>query len=204
MAAICAAGGAALARQRWIGRWLIPGSGALLIGVALLVLIPELGAEIGWLATLALAAAGFALLSLVDRFAFPVCSSCDHHKHSGVLLEGLAGPLLIAVAIHAFVDGWGMVAVGQGAPGAARPVMLAILLHKIPEGLTLGALTRASFATAPIALGWCLLAEVATIVGGGAGLWLTPGAWVGYPLALAAGTFLFLGSGAIRARTSRR
>jgi zinc transporter ZupT len=202
VAAVCAAGGAALAGQGWLTRYLIPLSGGLLIGVAAGVLMPELAADLGWPLTLGLAALGYGLLIAVDRLAFPICPSCDHAGDNTVhgvrQLESFAAPLLIAVAIHAFVDGWGLVAVGKAAPEASRPLTMAILLHKMPEGLTLGAVTRASFATAGQALVWCVAAEMATIAGGGAGLWLTPVRWVSYPLAMAAGTFLFLGGGALR------
>jgi zinc transporter ZupT len=200
VAAVCAAGGSAIAGHRWLTKCLIPLSGGLLILVAIGVLIPELAEEIGWLATLGLVAAGYALLMIADRYAFPICPSCDHAGGGTRLVAGFAAPLLVAVAIHAFVDGWGLVAVGKAAPAASRSVSTAILLHKIPEGLTLGALTRASFASAGTAVFWCVGAELATIVGGGVGLWLTPVRWISYALALAAGTFLFLGSGALRAR----
>lgn len=202
VAALCAAGGVALAGHRWLTRYLVPLSGGLLIGVAVGVLIPELAAEIGWATALAMAGIGFVLLAAIDRLAFPICPSCDH-KHASLRLEGFAAPLLMAVGIHAFVDGWGMVAVAKGAPEASRAVTLAILLHKVPEGLTLGTLTRASFATTGTAMLWCMLAEMATVLGGGAGLWLTPAQWVGFPLAMAAGTFVFLGSGALRASWGR-
>jgi hypothetical protein len=43
-----------------------------------------------------------------------------------------------------------------------------------------------------------------TIAGGCAGLWLTPAAWASYPLAIAAGTFLFLGGEALGVRLPGR
>lgn len=206
VAALGAAGGALLASRGTVVRYLIPLSGVILVGVALAVLIPELAADIGWVPTLALAAAGYGALMAVDRLAFSVCPSCahyehDHHHHGpDVRLEGFLVPLLAAVAIHAFVDGWGLVAARTVAPGAGKPLAVAILLHKIPEGLTLGAVTRASFDRTGPALGWCIAVEMATLIGGATGLWLTPGAWVSYPLAVAAGTFLFLGGGALGVR----
>jgi zinc transporter ZupT len=182
-------------------RYLIPLSGVILVGVALAVLIPELAAEIGWVPTIALAMAGYGALMAVDRLAFSVCPSCDQHKHGpDIRLEGFLVPLLTAVALHAFVDGWGLVAASTSTPGAGKPLAVAILLHKIPEGLTLGAVTRASFDGFGSALGWCVAVEMATLAGGATGLWLTPGAWVSYPLAVAAGTFLFLGGGALGVR----
>ena len=182
-------------------RYLIPLSGVILVGVALAVLMPELATVIGWAPTIARAAAGYGALMAIDRLAVSVCPSCDHHKHGpDIRLEGFLTPLLAAVAFHAFVDGWGLVAAHTVTPGAGKALAAAILLHKIPEGLTLGAVTRASFDRIGSALGWCVAVEMATVAGGAAGLWLTPGAWVSYPLAVAAGTFLFLGGGALGVR----
>ena len=199
VASLGAAGGAVLATRGALVRYLIPLSGVILVGVALAVLMPELAADIGWVPTVSLAAAGYCALMAVDRLAFSVCPSCEHHKHE-VRLEGFLVPLLSAVAIHAFVDGWGLVAARMATPGAGKPLTVAILLHKIPEGLTLGAVTRASFERTGWALAWCVAVEAATLAGGGIGLWLTPGLWVSYPLAVAAGTFLFLGGGALGVR----
>ena len=205
VASLAAALGVLLAGRGSFTRYLIPVSGALLIGVAALVLMPELADGMGWPLTVALAAGGYAALMAVDRLAFSVCPSCDHKAHSPeVKLQGFAAPLLLAVALHAFVDGWGLVAVQMATPGAGRSLTLAILLHKLPEGLTLGAMTGASFGNAGTALAWCVAVEMATIAGGGAGMWLTPAAWVSYPLAVAAGTFLFLGGGALGVRLGRK
>jgi zinc transporter ZupT len=183
-------------------RMLIPLSGGLLIGVAIFGLIPELVLEIGWLRGLGLVAAGYLLLKLLDRFAFSVCPSCAHdHSHEGCAepLHGFAGPLIGATAIHAFVDGWGLVAVqiGTHTPGAGTAFAAALLLHKIPEGLALGTILRASVDREWTALALCAAVELSTLAGGATGLWLTPVDWVSYPLALAGGTFLFLGVHAV-------
>jgi zinc transporter ZupT len=190
-------------------RMLIPLSGGLLIGVAAFGLIPELVLDIGWIRGLGLVALGYLLLQGLDRFAFSVCPSCAHdHSHEGCAepLHGFAGPLLAATSIHAFVDGWGLVAVRMGThtPGAETAFTAALLLHKIPEGLALGTILRASVGRASTAFLLCALVETATVVGGGAGLWLTPANWVSYPLAIAGGTFLFLGVHAVDGDWKRR
>lgn len=218
LVAIAAAGaGVALLAEGKHTRVLIPLSGGLLIGVAAFGLIPELVLDIGWLRGLALVAVGYGLLKILDRFAFSVCPSCAHdHSHEGCAepLHGFAAPLLTATAIHAFVDGWGLVAVQMGThtPGASMAFAAALFLHKIPEGLALGtilraslpALLRASRHRAWMALALCALVESATIIGGATGLWLTPANWVSYPLAIAGGTFLFLGVHAVHGDWKRR
>jgi len=167
-------------------------SGVLLVCVALFGLIPELVRELGWVRTIPLSAAGYGVLMLLDHHGYAVCPSCSHG-------EKFAGSLVAATAVHAFVDGWGLVAArGQG--GVSSAIVLAILLHKAPEGLALGAMLRASSRGAWMAVGLCCVAELPTILGGGAGLWLTPPGWIDYLLSLVAGTFLFLGMHALRPR----
>jgi zinc transporter ZupT len=210
LVAITSAGaGVALLGQGRHTRMLIPLSGGLLIGVAAFGLIPELVLDIGWIRGLALVAFGYLLLQGLDRFAFSVCPSCAHdHSHEGCAepLHGFAGPLLAATTIHAFVDGWGLVAVRMGThtPGAGTAFTAALLLHKIPEGLALGTILRASVGRAWTAFLLCALVETATIAGGGTGFWLTPVEWVSYPLAIAGGTFLFLGVHAVDSDWKRR
>jgi len=167
-------------------------SGALLVCVALFGLIPELVRELGWVRTIPLAAAAYGVLMVLDHRGYAVCPSCSHG-------EKFAGSLVAATAVHAFVDGWGLVAArGQGSVSSA--IVLAILLHKAPEGLALGAMLRAASRGAWMAVGLCCVAELPTILGGGAGLWFTPPGWIDYLLSLVAGTFLFLGIHALRPR----
>jgi zinc and cadmium transporter len=204
-----AASGAALLANQKRTRILIPLSGGLLVGVAGFGLIPELADDMGWLLSLVLVAFGYGLLKFLDRFAFSVCPSCAHdHHHEGCQepLHGFAGPLLIAIAVHAFVDGWGLVTVPMATlrPGAGTVFAAALFLHKIPEGLALGTMVRASVHRAGTALAWCAAVELATVVGGVVGLWLTPARWVNYPLAMAGGTFLFLGVHSVHADWKRR
>jgi zinc and cadmium transporter len=209
VAVASAAAGVALLGHGKHTRMLIPLSGGLLIGVAAFGLIPELVLDIGWLRGVLLVAAGYALLKVLDRFAFSVCPSCAHdHSHESCAepLHGFAGPLLAATTIHAFVDGWGLVTVqvGTRTPGAGTVFAAALLLHKIPEGLALGTILRASVDKAWTAFALCVAVELSTVAGGATGLWLTPADWVSYPLAIAGGTFLFLGVHAVHSDWKRR
>jgi hypothetical protein len=172
---------------------LVPVSGGLLAAVAMFALIPETAGEIGWPVALLEACAGYGLLEIFDRMGLPVCPSCSHS-------HGFSGPLVAATAIHAFVDGWGMMAIG-GSSGhdVSRAILAALLLHKIPEGLALGAILRMSAGTASRAVALAILAELPTLIGGIVGMRAAQATWIGYPLALAAGAYLFLGIHAIRA-----
>jgi zinc and cadmium transporter len=202
VAAISAAAlGVSLTARPRVSRLLIPLSGGFLVLVAVFGLIPEIVEDLGWARVLPLVALGTGLLFALDRAAFPVCPSCDHHAEKDAE-KGLAGPLMAATALHAFVDGWGLVAVQVHARGhgalAGGAIAAAILLHKIPEGLALGSMSGVLMGGQGTALGWCAAVEFSTLAGAAIGLWLTPAEWVGYPLAIAAGTFLFLGIQALR------
>jgi ZIP family zinc transporter len=169
-------------------RFLVPVSGGLLAAVALFGLLPEVAEETGWLAAVLTVCAGYAVLEAIDRAGVPVCPSCSHS-------HGFSGPLVIATAVHSFVDGWGMTA----PHGAAEALAAVLLLHKIPEGLALGAILRMSAQKPGRAALLAMAAELPTIVGGWIGLRAVPAEWFNYPLAAVAGAYLFLGIHAVRA-----
>jgi zinc transporter ZupT len=190
-------------RQR--ARVVVPFSAGVLLGVAVFGLAPELAVELGWVRVLELACGGYGALLLIDRFVYPVCPACaHHHEHTGceAELHGFAAPLIAAAAAHSFLDGWSVATAQFSLPlGLRIAVPLAIALHKAPEGVALGGILRAAMASRAGALGWCLLAEGATLAGGAAGMTLVPylgTAWITYPLGLAAGWLFYLGWHAVQ------
>ncbi|MEO7143933.1 MAG: hypothetical protein ABI165_10595, partial [Bryobacteraceae bacterium] len=125
-----------------ISRRIIPFGAGVLIGVAVLFVLPELADFFQWRIALAWFAGGFALLWVIDRRIYAVCPSCSpghDHDHCGARLHGFAGPLLAAAALHSFLDGW---AVGSGSQTGSSTLgvalVVAIALHKLPEGIALG------------------------------------------------------------------
>jgi zinc transporter ZupT len=191
-------------------RRLVPFSGGVLVGVALFWVLPEMADFLNWFNALAWVAAGFAGLWVVDRFLHPVCPACSHphdHDHSSAELHGFAPPLLIAAAVHSLLDGWSVSAASDASAHLGMPFVLAIAIHKIPEGLALGVIVRAAMESRRAALGWCLLAESATLAGAGVELVLAPylGPQILHAfLAIAGGTFLYLGGHAIHGEFQRR
>jgi zinc transporter ZupT len=191
---------------------LVPLGGGLLLGVAIFGLLPELAGDIGWAAGLPLFAAGYLMLFTLDRYGYPVCPSCSHdHDHGhceAPPLHGFVGPLVAATALHAFLDGWGLASASNSAAAGLRlSIPLAVLIHKIPEGLALGSILRASTSSRAAAFGGCVIAEGATLAGGAAALAAAPrlgDQWIGYPLAVAGGCFIFLGFHAIHGEWKRR
>ncbi len=200
LATLVALGGAAIglavSSARETTHAIVPFSGGILLGVAVFDLLPELIRGIGWTWVLPLFAIGFGLLSLVDRL------------ERADLSRGFAVPLLVAASVHAFVDGWGIASAAQSAAVGVRVGLpIAVLLHKLPEGVSLGGLLRASEKSQWKAFGWCFAAESATMVGGVVGLAMTPRfgtVWVSYPLAVAGGCFVYLGLHAVHAEWKQR
>jgi zinc transporter ZupT len=197
------------ARRR--ARVVVPLSAGVLLGVALFGLLPEMVTEQGWPISLVLFAAGYVLLLLVNKFAYPVCPTCSHdHDHQACEseLHGFAGPLMAAAALHSFLDGWSVATVQLTAPlGLRIAVPLAVALHKLPEGIALGGILRASVRSRSSAMWFCILAEGTTLVGGALGLAMGPHLgtrWITYPLGLTAGWILYLAYHAIHEEWRRR
>lgn len=192
-------------------RVLVPFSAGVLLGVAVFGLVPEIALEAGWFSALALFGAGYGCLYLVNRYAYPVCPTCSHdHDHGACSTElhGFAAPLLIAAAMHSFLDGWSVASSQLTAPlGLRLAVPLAVTLHKLPEGLALGGILRASTKSRSSAVLWCIIAEGATLIGGIAALWMAPrlgSEWVTYPPGLMAGWLFYLGWHAVHEEWRRR
>lgn len=192
-------------------RLVVPFSAGVLIGVVLFGLLPELIEECGWVLTLAFFGGGYGLLFWVNRNVAPICPTCSHdhdHQHCDTALHGFAAPLIGASLLHSFFDGWSISTVQFASHDAIRlAVPLAIALHKIPEGMALGAIVRASVSSRGTAAFWSIVVEGATLAGGLLALAISPRigtAWITYPLGLAAGWLFYLGTHAIHEEWKRR
>jgi zinc transporter ZupT len=180
-----------------------------LVGVAVFFVVPEMAHVFDWPGALAWASAGFVLLWTVDRYVYNVCPSCSHsHDHDRCVtrLHGFAGPLLTAAALHSVLDGWTLAASQEtGTLGAV--FFLGIAVHKLPEGLALGVIARAALRSNHSAIAGCAAAEMATLIGAALEMILYQYiglTWIYGLLALAAGSFLYLGYHAIHAEYKRR
>jgi zinc transporter ZupT len=192
-------------------RVVVPFSAGVLLGVAVFGLLPELAVESGWAVSGALFLAGYGLLYVVNRYAYPVCPTCSHdHDHNACSTElhGFAGPLIVAAALHSFLDGWSVATVQSAAPlGLRVAVPLAVALHKLPEGIALGGILSAAVKHRGAAMLWCVVAEGTTLAGGGLGLALASHlgtGWTMYPLGITAGWLCYLGYHAVHEEWKRR
>jgi zinc transporter ZupT len=191
-----------------LARQMVPFSGGVLLGIAAFWVMPEMSEFFGWPGVILWVAAGFGGLWVVDRYVYPVCPSCSHthdHEVCSTRLHGFAAPMLIAAGLHSFLDGWMLPAAVQSSFGDA--FVLGIALHKIPEGLALAVIVRAALASPRKALIGCAAAEVMTVAGAAAEMLVAPylgAGWAHSLLALAAGSFLYLGYHAIHSEYRRR
>ena len=100
------------------------------------------------------------------------------------------------MGLHSTLDGLALAA-GHEAHRDA-PMVLAICVHKVPEGLALGALLLGAGLKRSTTVAWVAAVEATTVLGGVAGmLWLRPGFWLDAVLAHAGGGFVFLAAHAV-------
>ncbi len=192
-------------------RLVVPFSAGVLLGVVFFGLLPELVEEIGLPVTAVFFAIGYGILFLINRYVAPVCPSCTHghdHHDCHAVLHGFAAPMIAASMLHSFFDGWSIVTAQMASHHGIRlAVSMAVALHKIPEGIALGAIVRASVSSRAAALFWSVLVEATTILGGVLGQAIAPRlgtAWIVYPLAIAAGWLFYLGAHAVHEEWKRR
>lgn len=190
-----------------MSRRVLPLSGLMLLMVSLLWVLPDLAEDFGWVAGAGWMLAGFVLLAAIDRYVYPVCPTCSHthdHDHCAMRLHGFAPPLMIATLIHSFFDGWALAA----AQVASRQgIWAGVVLHKIPESFAFGILLRAAMRSRGNAVLGAASVQVAMIAGAMLELALAPflgPAWLHILLAIAGGTFLYLGFHAVHGEWKRR
>jgi len=191
-------------------RRIVPFSGGLLMGIALFGVVPELAEQYTWSSAAGMLVVGLLLLWAFGHYVYPICPSCSHthdHDHCVKLLHGFALPLIAAASIHSLLDGLGIAASKQEPGTLGATVLLGVMLHKIPEGLALGVMFRAAVDSRASALFWCTMIESMTFFGAllenAAGEHLGT-AWIGYALALAGASFLYLGFHAVHGEWRRR
>jgi zinc transporter ZupT len=203
--------GMRLAEIPSISRRILPFSGGLLVGIALFWILPEIAERNGWLAACAGLIAGFSLLFLIDRYLYAVCPTCSHthhHEDCSRSLHGFAAPLLIASGLHSFFDGWSLAVSRQaGFESLKVAFLIGIGVHKLPEGLALGALLIAALGTEWRAMLGATAAQCMMLVGGVLGALLAgqlAPTWTAAFLSVAAGAFVYLGYHAVDSEYQQR
>src|SRR5580692_8158263 len=124
------------------------GAGTLL-GVTVFAILPECLAGLAWWELVLALASGYFLFAVISKYVYHVCPACaaSHFDEATThRFSEIASAMMLALAIHCTVDGIAMAAGGQSSDASAThhgtgfSIILAVCVHKIPEGLALGAL----------------------------------------------------------------
>ena len=127
-------------------------------GLVLLHIVPDSIAIAGWLAAAA-CLVGLLAPSLAERWLHGRAG----HAHAVALVLGL-----VAIGLHAFTDGLALVTRAGGDAGGGHQLPMAVILHRLPIGLTIWFLLRPAYGSS-VAIGALTLIAVATGIGFAAG-----------------------------------
>jgi zinc transporter ZupT len=125
------------------------GAGTLL-GVTLFAILPESLAALRWWGVLMAMGSGYAVFFVISKYVYHVCPACaaSHFDEAATHhFSEIAAVMMLALAIHCTADGVALAA-GHEAEASHSPggraldfsLIIAICVHKVPEGLALGAL----------------------------------------------------------------
>ena len=107
-------------------------------------LAPEAAEHIGWLSVLIGGATGYALFALISRYVAHVCPACAA-THTETFFQRVTIVMIIALSVHSVLDGVAVVAsTGAHQHGFGPALLAAVFIHKVPEGLALTEIGRAS------------------------------------------------------------
>jgi zinc transporter ZupT len=186
------------------------GAGTLL-GVTAFAIVPEGFANLQWWGVLVALASGYFLFLLITKYVYHVCPACaashfdeaTRHRFSE-----FATAMMIALAIHCTADGLALAAGHEahasrihGGQALDYSLVLAVCVHKIPEGLALGALLLGAGFTGAKTLLLVAAVESTTLLGGVLGALVVRNisyAWLAAILTHVGGGFLFLAAHAVR------
>lgn len=186
------------------------GAGTLL-GVTAFAIIPEGFEALKWWGVLIALASGYLLFLVITKYVYHVCPACaashfdEATRHH---FSEIASAMMVALAIHCTADGLALAAGHEAhashAPGGRAldySLVLAVCVHKVPEGLALGALLLGAGFTRPKTIALVSAVESTTLLGGILGAVLLRNisdAWLGAIVTHVGGGFFFLAAHAIR------
>jgi ZIP family zinc transporter len=185
------------------------GAGTLL-GVTVFAILPECFETLTWWEVLLALGSGYVLFALISKYIYHVCPACaaSHFDEASThRFSEIASAMMLALAIHCTADGIAIAAGREAhtsnyAGGKILDVSLvtAICVHKVPEGLALGALLLGAGLGRAGVISRVAAVEATTLLGGVVG-WLflqrISIAWVDAVVAHVGGGFLFLASHAV-------
>jgi len=195
--------------ERYLRTWVYAAMGALL-AVTCFDVLPDAKSLLAWPVFLLATISGMGLFYLVGHYVAHICPSCALDSFDDAALQRLSQSvvlLMVALGLHSAMDGIAVV-VGDALTG--RPnfaVLMAVGLHKVPEGMALALLLRgAGYAPRRALLCTCGI-ESATELGGLVGVLClrhAPLHTLGLVFAHVGGGFLFLVGSTLGLTANRR
>src|SRR3954454_12811515 len=186
------------------------GAGTLL-GVTAFTIIPEGFATLKWWGVVTALVSGYLLFLIITKYVYHVCPACaashfdeaTRHRFSEI-----AAAMMVALAIHCTADGLALAAGHEahashlhGGRALDYSLVLAVCVHKVPEGLALGALLLGAGFTQSKTIALVAAVEATTLLGGVLGALVVHNisyAWLAAILTHVGGGFLFLAAHAVR------
>lgn len=189
--------------RRQLVRPLISFAAGALLAIALLHLLPEAFTHAGWPA-LAAALLGGLLTMWLARLTGAACPACDGHEHRAFAIR-LGAPSLLMLALHSILDGAALASTGHS-HHSGEILSVAVIIHKLPEGLAIAALARAAGHSLPRAVLLTMAVQAFTFAGVGAAMALghVAAPLFGIAMGLVGGSFLYLVSLALAQPGSTR
>ena len=180
------------------------GAGTLL-GVTVFAILPESLEALRWWGVLVAKGSGYAVFFAVSKYIYHICPACaaSHFDEAAAHhFSEIAAAMMLALAIHCTADGLALAA-GHEAEATHAPggrvldfsLILAICVHKVPEGLALGALLLGAGFTRAQTMARITAVESTTVLGGVLGwafLHHISAFWLDAAVAHVGGGFLFL------------
>lgn len=185
------------------------GAGTLL-GVTFFAILPECVHGLNWLGLLLALGSGYVLFAIISKYVYHVCPACaaSHFDEATTYrFSEIASAMMVALAIHCTADGIALAAGREaqtsnvaGGRVLDLSLVMAICVHKVPEGLALGALLLGAGLSRRGVLFRVAAVEATTLLGGVLG-WLflqrIGAAWLDAVIAHVGGGFIFLAAHAV-------
>ncbi len=174
-----------------------------LLGVTLFSILPEGWDLMKWWELVLALGSGYAVFYFISKYVYHVCPACaaSHFDETTThRFSEIASALIIALAVHSTMDGVALAAGHEASGRMDLSMMLAVCVHKLPEGLALGALLMGAGFKRETTLAWVAAVEATTVLGGAIGLLFlrhVPLFWLDAVLAHAGGGFVFLAAHAV-------
>jgi zinc transporter ZupT len=185
------------------------GAGTLLGVTAFAILPGTFEALAFWETGLALAS-GYVLFAVISKYVYHVCPACaaSHFDEATThRFSEIASAMMVALAVHCTADG---IAIAAGREAHASnlaggrvldfSLVMAICVHKVPEGLALGALLLGAGLHRSGVIVRVAAVEATTLLGGVLGYFFLPHispAWLDAVVAHVGGGFIFLAAHAV-------